>query len=158
MHGKSTKKSTKGLVVWFPRMMTQCRLQSILSDIASLEQSTFLPLRFLQDNIVLTHESLQWAKMSKHILFFLKLNFSKAYNKVSWRLLFYAMQKMDFSERHVSWVKLLFGNASAFIYTICIFVSFLFLVSITLVNEWNISSHLYPSKAGDLHHAWTLWG
>lgn len=43
----------------------------------------------------------------------MKLDFSKAYDKVSWRFLFSTMQKMNISEKFISWVKLLFENASA---------------------------------------------
>ena len=43
---------------------------------------------------------------------FLKLDFSKAYDKVSWRFLFLTMQKMRINDKFVNWVRLLFGNAS----------------------------------------------
>lgn len=62
----------------------QLRLQPILRDVISLEQTAFLQLRFILDNIVLTQESLHWAKTSKQPTVFLKLDFSKAYDKVSW--------------------------------------------------------------------------
>lgn len=61
----------------------QLRLQPLLMDVINIEQTTFLPLRFILDKIVLTHETLQWAKKSIQPTIFLKLDFSKAYNKVS---------------------------------------------------------------------------
>lgn len=39
----------------------QLRLQPILRDVISPEQITFFPLRFILDNIVLTHETLHWV-------------------------------------------------------------------------------------------------
>ena len=70
----------------------QLRLQLILRDVISLEQTTFLPLHFILDNIVLTHESLHWAKASKQPTVFLKLDFSKVYGKVSWCFFFHIMR------------------------------------------------------------------
>ena len=84
-----------------------------MKDVISPEQTAFLPLRFILDNIVLTQETLHWARASKQPTVFLKLDFSKAYDKVSWRFLFYAMKEMNISEKFIGWIKLLFGNASA---------------------------------------------
>ena len=61
----------------------QTRLQPMLRDVIDPEQTVFSPLRFIFDNIVLTQESLHWARQSKQPSVFLKLDFSKAYDKVS---------------------------------------------------------------------------
>jgi hypothetical protein len=61
----------------------QTRLQPMLRDVISPEQTVFLPLRFILNNIVLTQETLHWARVSKQPTIFLKLDFSKAYDKVS---------------------------------------------------------------------------
>lgn len=79
----------------------QLRLQPILRDVISLEQTTFLPLRFILDDIVLTQESLHWAKASKQPTVFLKLDFTKIYDKVLWNFLFHTMQKMRISEEFI---------------------------------------------------------
>ena len=65
------------------------------------------------DNVVLALETLYWAKISKQPMIFLKLDFSKAYDKVSWQFLFCTMHKMNISNKFIQWVKLLFENASA---------------------------------------------
>lgn len=83
----------------------QLRLQSMLRDIICPEQTTFLPLRFILDNIVLTQETLHWAKVFRQPTVFLKLDFSKAYDKVSWVFLFQAMQRMCISEDSASGLK-----------------------------------------------------
>ena len=93
----------------------QLRLQPMLRDVISPEQTAFLPLRFILDNIVLTQETLHWAKTSRQPTMFLKLNFSKAYDKVSWRFLFHTMHMMGIDDKFIQWVKLLFGNASALV-------------------------------------------
>lgn len=90
-----------------------CIVEINALEVSDRSQTTFLPLRFILDNIVLTQETLHWAKTSKHPTVFLKLDFSKAYNKVSWRFLFHAMKMMGIREKFNKWVKLFFGNASA---------------------------------------------
>jgi hypothetical protein len=84
----------------------------MLRDVISPEQTVFLPLRFILDNIVLTQETLHWARVSKQPTIFLKLNFSKAYDKVSWRIFFEAMKKINICEEFIKWVKPLFTNAT----------------------------------------------
>jgi hypothetical protein len=43
----------------------QLRLQPILMDVISMDQSAFLPLRFILDNIFLTHETIAHAKKTR---------------------------------------------------------------------------------------------
>lgn len=54
----------------------------------------FLPLEFILQNIVLTQEALFWVKTPTQQTIFLKLESCKAYDKVSWIFLYYAMQWM----------------------------------------------------------------
>jgi hypothetical protein len=60
----------------------QLRLQPVLMEVINLDQSAFLPLRVILDNILLTQEMMSWAKQSRQSLLFLKLDFSKAYDMV----------------------------------------------------------------------------
>jgi hypothetical protein len=89
----------------------QFRLQQILSEIISCEQSDFLPLRFILDNILLTHGTIAWAGQSKQDLIFLKLDFSKAYDMVDWDFLFSAMSEMGFLGEFINMEQLLFIDA-----------------------------------------------
>lgn len=86
----------------------QLRLQPILNVIVSEDQSAFLPLRFILDNILLTHETIDWAKHSEQPLLFLKLDFSKAYDTLDWDFLFSAMAKLGLPEEFLEMVRLLF--------------------------------------------------
>lgn len=55
----------------------QLKLQPILRDGISPEQTAFLSLRFILDNIFLTQEALHWANTSRQPTVFLKLDFPK---------------------------------------------------------------------------------
>lgn len=88
------------------------RLQPVLSEIISDDQSAFLPGRFILDNIMMTHETLDWARHSHQPLIFFKLDFSRAYDKVDWGFLFAAMSKLGFPIPFLNMVRLLFRDAS----------------------------------------------
>lgn len=91
----------------------QLRLQPILVEVISNDQSAFLPMRYILDNFFLTHETIEYAKSSSQPLLFFKLDFSKVYDKVELRFLFLAMEKMGFPEEFTLMVKLLFINVEA---------------------------------------------
>jgi hypothetical protein len=58
----------------------QIRLQSILNEVINSNQFGFLPIRFILDNIFLTHETIHHARSYAQPLMFLKVDFSKAYD------------------------------------------------------------------------------
>jgi hypothetical protein len=74
----------------------QIRLQPIFGEIIHPDQSAFLPMHFILDNILLTHETIHYAKQSAQPLIFLKLDLSKAYDRVDLNCLFVAMSVMGF--------------------------------------------------------------
>ena len=60
----------------------QWRLQPLLVEVIDSDQIALQPLRFILNNILLTHKSIQWAKESQQESIFLKLDFSKGYDRV----------------------------------------------------------------------------
>jgi hypothetical protein len=91
----------------------QMHLQPVLMELISLDQSTFFPMRCILDNIFLTQETITHAKQSHQPLLFLKLDFSKAYDKVDLSFLFAALHQLGFPEIFISMVQLLFQHAAA---------------------------------------------
>jgi hypothetical protein len=72
-------------------------------------------MRYILDNIVLTQETINWAKVSKQPLLLLKLDFAKAYDRVSWPFLFRAMEAIGIAPEFVHMTKLLFNGAKALV-------------------------------------------
>jgi hypothetical protein len=72
----------------------QKRLQLLLTNLISEDQSAFLPNRYILDNILTQHEIIQWVKESHQEMVLLKLDFRKAYDTVAWDFLFEAMRRM----------------------------------------------------------------
>ena len=92
----------------------QIRLQGLLLNVIHDDQSAFLPLQFILDNILIQHETIaSQARESLQDLIILKLDFTKAYDVVSWRVLFAALERMDLLVQFVQMVRILFSNTRA---------------------------------------------
>lgn len=91
----------------------QMKVKEPLSEIISPDQSAYLKNRFILDNIMLTQETLLWAKKSMQDAIFLKLDFSKAFDRVDWHFLFNIMSKMGFPNPFINMVKLTLKDAEA---------------------------------------------
>ena len=91
----------------------QLRLQPVLMDVISPDQSAFLPLRFILDNLLITQETMAWVESSNQPLIFLKLDFSKAYDMVDWQCMYKIIEKLGFPQVFIKMVSLLFHDASA---------------------------------------------
>jgi hypothetical protein len=82
-------------------------------EVISPNQSAYLPMRYILNSIYLTHETIAYAKQSHQPLLFLKLDFSKAYDKVDSTFLFIALSHLGFPNYFVQMVRLLFQDAAA---------------------------------------------
>ena len=110
------------------------RLKRILSKIITEYQSAFTESRLIFDNILVAFESLH--SMQKHTgkdaFMAIKLDMSKAYDRVEWPYLKVVMRKMGFNDK---WIKLLMLCVTTVSYSI-------------LVNR-EPKGLIHPSKASD---------
>lgn len=83
-------------------------LKPILSQIIFPAHSTFIPNRLITDNAIIgyecLHHKIRHSKGKRNGLVALKLDVSKAYDRVEWQFLEQTMAKIGFSEK---WVKLI---------------------------------------------------
>ena len=82
------------------------RLQGLLPDIISENQSAFQVGRLISDNILMAYETIHYMKHQSRKAGFLalKLDMSKAYDRVEWSFLKLLMLRMGFHEK---WVDLM---------------------------------------------------
>lgn len=83
------------------------RLKRVLNEVISVSQSTFVPGRFITDNIIIGHKSLhvmKEIKIGREGYVTLKLDMSKAYDQVEWIFVEKVMLKLGFC---TDWVDLI---------------------------------------------------
>ena len=74
------------------------RLKLILPQLISPTQSAFVPRRLITDNVLVAYETLHAMHIRKKGALALKLDVSKAYDRVEWGFLQGMMLKLGFPE------------------------------------------------------------
>jgi hypothetical protein len=83
------------------------RIKEVLPSVISSNQSVFIPGRLITDNVLAAYETLHtmhtimWSKVG---FMGIKLDMSKAYDRVEWKFLEVVMEKLGFSQRWISLV------------------------------------------------------
>ncbi|GKV09903.1 hypothetical protein SLEP1_g21337 [Rubroshorea leprosula] len=80
------------------------RLKKVLARIVGEQQMAFLSSRQLMDGVVIANKVIDEVKKKRKEVFLFKIDFEKAYDKVSWRFLDFMMQKMGFSNSWRKWI------------------------------------------------------
>lgn len=80
------------------------RLNKIIDKLISPNQTAFIPGRYILDGVVVIHEVMHEIVRQKQSGIILKLDFEKAYDKVSWHFLQEVMHRKRFCERWTDWV------------------------------------------------------
>ncbi|GKU98657.1 hypothetical protein SLEP1_g11630 [Rubroshorea leprosula] len=80
------------------------RLSKTLNSIIGENQSAFIEGRQLVDGVVVANEAIDRARKRKSRCFIFKINFEKAYDKVSWSFLDYMMERMGFDIVWRGWI------------------------------------------------------
>ncbi|CAM8966334.1 unnamed protein product [Rhodiola kirilowii] len=94
------------------------RLKTILPSIISESQSVFVPGRLISDNILMAHEILHFIKTrrrQKSGYCSLKLDMTKAYDRVEWDFLEEIQRRMGFPER---WIEMIMACVRTVTYMI----------------------------------------
>ncbi|KAF5807675.1 putative RNA-directed DNA polymerase [Helianthus annuus] len=81
------------------------RLKRVIGSVVSESQSAFLKGNFILDGPLLVNELYNCCKKRKKKVFFLKIDFEKAYDNVNWNFLVSILGKMGFPEKWCSWIR-----------------------------------------------------
>ncbi|GKV25593.1 hypothetical protein SLEP1_g35004 [Rubroshorea leprosula] len=79
-------------------------LKKVLAGIVGEQQMAFLSGRQLMDRVVIANEVIDEIKKKRKEAFLFKIDFEKAYDKVSWRFLDFMLQKTGFSNTWRKWI------------------------------------------------------
>jgi hypothetical protein len=96
------------------------RLKQVLPEIISQQQSAFLPGRLISDNILVAYEALHTMAtrlFGKKVYMAIKLDMSKAYDRVEWQFLESIMRKLGFDE---AWISLIMTCVCSITYSVLI--------------------------------------
>uniref|UniRef100_A0A803PII9 Reverse transcriptase domain-containing protein n=1 Tax=Cannabis sativa TaxID=3483 RepID=A0A803PII9_CANSA len=93
-------------------------MKGLMAEIISVNQSAFIPDYLITDNIMVSFEILHYLKRKqsgKDGYMALKLDLSKAYDRVDWHFLCAMLGRMGFTEK---WIRLIYGCLSTVQYNI----------------------------------------
>ncbi|GKV15257.1 hypothetical protein SLEP1_g26053 [Rubroshorea leprosula] len=79
-------------------------LKNVLAGVMGQQQMAFISGRQLMDGVMIANEIVDETKKKKKKAFMLKIDFEKAYDKVSWSFLDFMQQKMGFSTKWRKWI------------------------------------------------------
>lgn len=82
-------------------------LKLIIGDLVGNFQKAFIPGRQLVDNCLIAHEVLHWIKKREKGTFYagiMKVDLSKAYDRIRWEFVEAVLRKMNFPERWIKWI------------------------------------------------------
>ncbi|WVZ69867.1 hypothetical protein U9M48_018590 [Paspalum notatum var. saurae] len=77
-----------------------------------LGKGAFLKGRYILESVVIAHEMVHSVHQSKQPGLFLKLDFEKAYDRVSWNFLFEVLASRGFDPLWIKWIKMLVVGGS----------------------------------------------
>ena len=96
------------------------RLKLILPSIITENQSAFIPGHLISDNILIAFEFMHYLKHKnegKESYMSIKLDMSKAFDRVEWNFIYEVMIKMGFAKK---WVDLIMNCISSVSYSVII--------------------------------------
>ena len=79
--------------------------------IISPEQAGFVESKQILDGIIIIHETIHSVKIGKIPGMLLKLDLSKAYDKINWKFLVSMLKAFGFSDQWIMWVMNLVSSA-----------------------------------------------
>jgi hypothetical protein len=77
----------------------------VAQRLISSNQSAFIKGRYILESVVVAHEIVHSLHKSGDPGMILKLDYEKAYDRVSWNFLFDMLTSRGFSENWVNWMK-----------------------------------------------------
>jgi hypothetical protein len=81
------------------------RLSEVAPFVISQTQTAFIPGRFILEGCIILHEVLHEFKLKNQQGIILKIDFEKAYDRVSWNFLFEVLERKGFPKIWIDWIK-----------------------------------------------------
>jgi hypothetical protein len=89
---------------WVTKVLTR-RLASMADSVVSKTQTSFILGRNILEGVVILHQTMHELNRRKKKGVILKLDFEKAYDKVSWFFLLEVLERKKFPEKWIEWIQ-----------------------------------------------------
>ncbi|KAL3699497.1 hypothetical protein R1sor_017519 [Riccia sorocarpa] len=89
------------------------RLQGFLPGLVDAEQTGFVPGRRIEDNVMTLKMAEEWSYVADEDNLFVKLDFSKAFDRVSFKFMWGVLQKMGLSRNSIDRIRALMVGGSS---------------------------------------------
>jgi len=91
------------------------RFKKVTSRVIDVRQSAFLEGRGLLDSILVANKALEKLKRKNKSCVFFKVDYEKAYDSLRWNFIYYMLERIDFCEKWISWIKACLESTSMLI-------------------------------------------
>ena len=86
------------------------RLHDKIPKLVSLNQTGFVKGRYMNDTIRTLHDIVDFCKFTSTEGLLLMIDFEKAFDTLEWDFLFQTLEKMNFGQSFINWVKLFYND------------------------------------------------
>ncbi|GJY81538.1 putative RNA-directed DNA polymerase [Tanacetum coccineum] len=91
-------------IALIPKVPDPLHINDFRPIIVSEVQTTYIKGRQIIDGPLMVNEILAWASKKRERLFFLKVDFEKAFDSLDWKFLDHTMEQMGFSHKWRKWI------------------------------------------------------
>ena len=91
------------------------RLQDVIGQIVSTDQTGYIKKRFIGTNIRKILDTIEYLETNNKSGILLQLDFEKAFDSVEWSFLINTLSHFNFGSNFINWIKILYKNPKAII-------------------------------------------
>ena len=89
------------------------RMQKVISEIVSSDQTAYIKGRYIGSNIRLVSDVIDYYDLTNKSGILLMLDFQKAFDTIEWRFLFKTLEFFNFGPSFITWIKTIYHRPEA---------------------------------------------
>ena len=89
------------------------RVQQVVGDLVSTDQSAYIKGRYMGTNIRLVNDIIEYCDLFSKSGILVTLDFTKAFDSLQWDFMFKALQFFNFGPSFIQWIKALYHKPEA---------------------------------------------
>ena len=91
------------------------RMQKVMSNIISGDQTAYIKGRYIGNNARFLQDIIDYTENNKIPGFLISLDFEKAFDTLDWNFMLKCLQKFNFGEKFLNWIKILYKQPNLII-------------------------------------------